>query len=90
MGTGVLSRGVKRPDHDAYHSPPFSDETRNEWRYTSTPLACLYGLEGYSFNFNFFTKTNEILKITNCCVLKGTARNQMFATLKASVSYTWN
>jgi hypothetical protein len=71
MGTGVLSRGVKRPDHDVYHSPPSSDEIRNEWRYTSTPLAyLLYGLERYSCTFTFFTKTNEILKIENGCVLK--------------------
>jgi len=44
MGTGLLSRGVKPPDHDVYHSPPSSDEITNEWSCTSTPLACLFFL----------------------------------------------
>jgi len=27
---------VKRPRHKADHSPPSSDEVKNEWSYTST------------------------------------------------------
>lgn len=28
---------IKRPGHDADHSPPSSSELKNEWSYTSTP-----------------------------------------------------
>jgi hypothetical protein len=34
---GALSLGVKRPEHEAYHSPPSSAEASNAWSYTSTP-----------------------------------------------------
>lgn len=70
MGTGVLSRGVKPPDHDVYHLLSSSDEIRNEWRCTSTSLACFHDPERYSFSFTSFTKTNETLKIANGCILK--------------------
>jgi hypothetical protein len=33
---GLLSRGIKRPGHDADHSPPTSVEVKNTWIYTST------------------------------------------------------
>jgi hypothetical protein len=33
---GALSLGVKRPGHEADHSPPTSDEVKNTWIYTST------------------------------------------------------
>jgi hypothetical protein len=34
---GALSLGVKRPGREADHSPPSSDEAKNEWSYASTP-----------------------------------------------------
>jgi hypothetical protein len=34
--TGALSLGVKRPGHEADHSPPSSAEVKNAWNYTST------------------------------------------------------
>jgi hypothetical protein len=37
---GALSLGVKRPGHEANHSPP-STEVKNVWRYTST-LICFH------------------------------------------------
>jgi hypothetical protein len=41
----ALSLGVKRQGREADHSPPFSAEVKNEWRYTSTPLyQCLHGV----------------------------------------------
>jgi hypothetical protein len=33
-----LSQGVKRPGHEADHSPPTSAEVKKMWIYTSTPL----------------------------------------------------
>jgi hypothetical protein len=33
----ALSLGVKRPGHEAGHSPPSSPRSKNEWSYTSTP-----------------------------------------------------
>jgi len=34
---GALFLGVKRPGHEADHSPPSSAEVKNAWSYTSTP-----------------------------------------------------
>jgi hypothetical protein len=34
---GALSLVVKRPEHEADHSPPSSAEVKNAWNYTSTP-----------------------------------------------------
>ncbi|PNF37665.1 hypothetical protein B7P43_G11938, partial [Cryptotermes secundus] len=36
MGTGDLSKGVKRPGRETDHSPPTSDEVRKMWIYTPT------------------------------------------------------
>jgi hypothetical protein len=35
---GALYPGVKRPGHEANHSPPASAEVNNTWIYTSTPI----------------------------------------------------
>jgi hypothetical protein len=37
MATRALSLRVKRPGCETDHSPPSSDEVKNEWSYTSTP-----------------------------------------------------
>jgi hypothetical protein len=34
---GALSPRVKRPEHEADHSPPTSAEVKKTWIYTSTP-----------------------------------------------------
>ena len=34
---GVPCPGIKWPGSDTDHSPPSSEEVRNEWSYTSTP-----------------------------------------------------
>jgi hypothetical protein len=34
---GDPSPGIKRPEHEANHSPPFSAEVKNGWSFTSTP-----------------------------------------------------
>jgi hypothetical protein len=36
MGTGAVFLGVKRPGHEADHSPPSSAEVKNVWSLTST------------------------------------------------------
>jgi hypothetical protein len=41
---GAFSLGVKRPGHEADHSPPSSAEVKNAWNYTSTPPIRLYGV----------------------------------------------
>jgi hypothetical protein len=35
--SGALSPAVKRPEREAEHSPPTSDEVKKTWVYTSTP-----------------------------------------------------
>jgi hypothetical protein len=40
----VLSLEVKRPGHEADHSPPFSAEVKNACSYTSTPPIRLRGV----------------------------------------------
>jgi len=56
MGTPSSSWGVKRPGHEANHSPPANAEVKNAWSYTSIPPhvftawclikqeICLYGV----------------------------------------------
>jgi hypothetical protein len=39
---GALPGRVKRPGREADHSPPYSPEVKNAWRYTSTPIT--YGV----------------------------------------------
>jgi hypothetical protein len=34
---GAITPGIKRPVHEADHSPPSSAEVKNAWGYTSTP-----------------------------------------------------
>jgi hypothetical protein len=34
---GLISPGVKRPEREAFHSPPASAEVKKMWIYTSTP-----------------------------------------------------
>jgi len=36
-GTGTFFPGLKRPEREVDHSPPFSAEVKNEWSYTSPP-----------------------------------------------------
>jgi hypothetical protein len=38
-----FSPGVKRPGREADHSPPSSDEVKNEWSYTTPPIR-LHGM----------------------------------------------
>ena len=37
--------GLKQPGRKVDHSDPFDAETKNEWRYNSTPPACLNGVD---------------------------------------------
>jgi hypothetical protein len=40
----ALSLGVKRPGHEADHSPQSSAKVKNAWSYTSTPPIRLHGV----------------------------------------------
>jgi hypothetical protein len=58
--------GIKRPGHEADHSPPCSAEVKNEWRYTSTPPIVLYMPNCTSFMMSvrylryYFEPKNEV------------------------------
>jgi hypothetical protein len=41
VGNGGSAPGIKRPRREVDHCTPSSDEVKNEWRYTSTSLACV-------------------------------------------------
>jgi hypothetical protein len=41
---GALSLGVKRPEHEADHSPPYGADVKDAWSYTSTPPVRLHGV----------------------------------------------
>jgi hypothetical protein len=41
----ALSKGVKRPVHEADHSPPSSAKVKNAWSYISTPPIRLCGAQ---------------------------------------------
>jgi len=40
----LLPLEVKRPEREVDHSPPFSAEVKNAWKYTSTALISLHGV----------------------------------------------
>ena len=48
-GTPEFFGGVKRQEYKADLLPPSWAEVQNDWRYTSTPLVCLRGMDRYSF-----------------------------------------
>jgi len=41
-GTGLFPPGVKRPGHEADHSPLSSTEVKNAWNSTCTLPICLH------------------------------------------------
>jgi hypothetical protein len=64
--TGALSLEVKWPGRESDHSPPFSVEVKNAWRYTSTPqYAFMAWCSVKKENRNNFTFTLS-LNILNC------------------------
>jgi len=40
----AITRGVKRPEREADHSPPPSADFMNAWTYTSTHPTCPHGV----------------------------------------------
>jgi hypothetical protein len=40
----ILSLGVKRPEREADHSPPFYAEVKNAWSHTSTPTISFHSV----------------------------------------------
>jgi hypothetical protein len=53
---------VKQPGHDVDHSPPSSDEVKNEWSYISTPPIRLHGEIRDKFTFFLTHKAGVINK----------------------------
>jgi hypothetical protein len=55
MVSGALSyslasfSGIRRPRREINNSLPSSADVKNEWRYTPTPLTCLYGADKENF-----------------------------------------
>ena len=47
-------QGVNRPQLEADHSPPYSDELPNRWIYTSTAPPCLHCVGRATISFRFF------------------------------------
>jgi len=60
MGTGGSYLGVKRPGHEADHSPPSSAEVINAWSYLSTPqyVIMVWCVVNHCDNFTF-TKEHD-------------------------------
>jgi hypothetical protein len=63
IGKRYPSLGVKRPVHEADHSPPSSAEVKNAWSYTSTPPIRLHSVvlskkkhrDNFAFAFTLIT-----------------------------------
>jgi hypothetical protein len=65
MGAGALSLGVKRPEHEADHSPQSSAEVKNAWNYTSTPQCvfmawCLVKDRDFTFAWSTISHTSAV------------------------------
>jgi len=50
-GGSNMTAGGKYSTCQAYHSAPYDAKVKNEWRYISTPLTCLYSTQ-WDFFFN--------------------------------------
>jgi len=63
---GALSLGVKRPGREAGHSPLYSAEVKNAWRYTSTPTIRLHGVVlRWRTGDNFYVLPSQWLQNTD-------------------------
>jgi hypothetical protein len=51
---------VKGPQREADHSPPYNDEIKNQWSYTSTFSICLHGMHGDTFAVKIITLVRRI------------------------------
>jgi len=68
MSTEILYPGVKRQVREVDHSPPSSDEAKNECSYTSTPPIRLHGLDRDNFTFSVLRwKKHKFLQLCECC-----------------------
>jgi hypothetical protein len=50
LGTGVYFLGVKWPQLEADHSPPFGGEVKDKWSETSNPPVFLHGKDRENFS----------------------------------------
>jgi len=63
--SGSFTRGIKRPGLEADHSPPTSDEIKNEWSYASTTPTHLHGVYRDNFSCSYFCIIiPEVSKVT--------------------------
>ena len=53
--------GAKWPEREIDHSSPYSAEVKNEWGYTSTPLARRHGVGSEYFNVTLNEEVVEML-----------------------------
>jgi hypothetical protein len=70
---GAFVLGVRRPGHEADHSPPPSVEVRNAWSYTSTPpyVFMTWYLVKHGGNFTFsFTVTVKNWLDSDACLAR--------------------
>jgi hypothetical protein len=80
---GALSLEVKRPGHEADHSPPSSAEVKNAWSYISTPPIHLHGVvlskRRYNFTFSWGGSYNiQILVIMLKYSLTGVQNDEIY------------
>jgi hypothetical protein len=68
---GALSLGVKRPERETDHSPPFSAEVKYAWSYASTPqyVFIAWCLDKHRDNFTFLTLPLIIIIIISILLL---------------------
>jgi len=89
---GSFARGIKRPERDADHSPPSSDEIKNEWSYASTTpthlhgvyrgkFSCSYLLYHHHWRFNRYTDN-----FRGICLLVSAVRRPYSSSLVCSAT----
>jgi hypothetical protein len=89
---GSFSRGIKRPGRDADHSPPSSDEIKNEWSYASATPTHLHVVYRDKFTCSYFLchQHSRFNRYTdNCrgiCVLVAAARRLYSSSLVSSAT----
>jgi hypothetical protein len=87
---GALSSGVNWPGHEADHKASSTDEVKNEWSYSFTPLLELHGRHRDYFTFTFNTESLHTLTVARIKRLAGQFAGYFYTIINAYTIFEQN
>lgn len=81
---GALSLRIRWPQHESDHSPPASDQVKNDWSYTPFPHDFMVCTEKYIFPLSYHNRCFILHRIT---VLPGHASLCLLLSLHQTASF---